>query len=210
MRTATIEVRLLDEIEGTLALDLYDRSEIAAIAARVDAHEAARTDPERDEELCEATRQALDGGWLHFTEVLAIQRLRGWHRTRAGRIMVDGGRLWDAYRALGNLTLSLGSECEDEIRELEYPGNEDILAAARASMAATGYCGECQWCTVMRLRSECGRELHAAGDEMGIEYRTSVLGQSVARANREMYGYCMICRSWYSACTDPEHLKEAS
>jgi len=205
MIKTTIDVRMLEEIESALAIDIYDRDVVVTLAARVEEHEQAHTDPECDAELQAAIRAELDGGWLHLDEVYAIIRLRGWHRTSAGRITVDAGALFDVRRVLGNLTLSLGSECEETIQELDYPGNEDLLGAALKSMRDTGYCGECLWCQVSRLYHECGRELYNAGHEMGIEYRMYALGQSCAQANWEVYGYCTGCNTWNNTCADPDH-----
>lgn len=209
--TATIDVSLLEEIEGTLAIDCAAPPDvIAPLIARARAHEDARRDPEHDEALCADVRKVMDGEWLHVEEIHAIQRLRGWHRARYGRITVDAYWLADVRNVLETLTMALGSTCDEEIEELRYPGNEDILATAEALMEATGYCGECRWCTVLRLRDETDRALDAAGYEGGVYYRTLSLGQSVAQANREVYGYCIFCGTYGNACTDPEHLAAAS
>lgn len=186
---AVIDVGLVDEIEGTLAIDCAPPpGVIAPLVARVDAHYDAHTDPERDKQLVEDAREALDCEWLSLDEIHAIQRLRGWHRARYGKISVDAYWLAAVRNVLDTLTLSLDSQCDETLRELKYPGNEDLLADAKRSMRRTGRCGECQWCTVLRLRDETDSALDAAGYEGGVYYRCYVLGQSTEQANRAVYG----------------------
>lgn len=188
---AVIGVSLLDEIEGTLCIDcMPPPSVIAPLMARADAHHDENRDPEDDRQLVADTLRVLDGEWLHLEEIHTVQRLRGWHRARYGAITVDAWWLAATRNLLDNLTLSLGSECDETLRELAYPGNEDLLAAAKRQMARTGYCGECQWCTVLRLRDETDTALDAAGYEGGVYYRAYCLGQSVEQINREVYGRC--------------------
>lgn len=189
-RIAQLDIRVLDELEDVLALDLAPSpSVIMPLTWRQEAQEGWPR-PEPDDRLEDDIAKALDGEWLYLEEIAAIQRLRGWNRAQCGTILVDTGRLLAVSRVLGNLSMSLDSECDDQLRQLDYEGVEgDVRAAVTAQLAADGTCGECQWCTVRRLWAECDKAIDRTGLERGVYYRTTTLGQSVQQANYEVHGF---------------------
>jgi hypothetical protein len=156
-----IDVSVLDEIEGVLCIDCCPSpSVIAPLAERAEAHRRAWRDPDADDELAKDIRSALDGEWLELEEIHAFQRLRGWNRIRYGSITVDREVLAEACRVLNTLLMAIESECDQELRELADPGLEAELVKAKESVAKTGYCGSCRWCTLYRLRDELEAALH--------------------------------------------------
>jgi hypothetical protein len=200
---AALDVGVLQEIEGILCLDVMPDPGVILPLADREQSRGWQADDSLDDDL----RKALDGEWLHATEIAAFQRLRGWNRTRYGQVKVRTEHLLEAVSVLGTLlTGAFDVECEETLRELDCPGNEAELAAAKALMEATGHCGDCNYDRLCALQDRCNAALDATGIERGIEYRTAVLGQSVARANREVYGYCIWCNTHNNACADPAHL----
>jgi hypothetical protein len=176
----TIDIGLIEAIEGALIIDEAPGPDvIAALVARADAEYDARRDPAANKQLVEDAREALDCCWLSLDEVHAVQRLRGWHRARYGGVTVDAYWLAAVRNVLDGLTLSLGEECEGELRQLDWPGAYEIHAAVIKSMIRTGRCSECQWCTVLRLRDEVDAILDAAGYYGGVYY------EAYCRADRE-------------------------
>lgn len=157
-RTVAIDVALIDEIENALSVDCCPSPDvIMPLMWRQEALDS-RSWPRPaipDLRLEDDIRKALDGGWLHLEEIAAIQRLRGWNRARRGTIVVDAFHLRDVRNVLGNLTLSLGSECDDQLAQLDYPEAADIREQVKARLAKDGTCGECLWCQVVRLGDEC-------------------------------------------------------
>lgn len=209
---AKLDVGVLEEIEGILCLDCVPPAGVVLpLLDREDAQKSMRWPPvPPDDSLEDEVRTALDGEWLHLHEIAAFQRLRGWNRTRYGLITVRADHLSQAVFVLGCLLMGAFSpECDTTIGELEDPGNEDLLAAAKAQMAKDGTCGECNWCRLRAVEQRCNEALDATGIERGIEYRIYHLGQSVAQANREVYGYCIWCSTGGDQCADPDHLASA-
>ena len=167
----TIDIGLIEAVEAALMIDEAPGPDvIAPLMARVDADRDAYRDPEANERLVADTLEALDCCWLRLGEIHAVQRLRGWHRTRYGRVTVDAYWLTDVRNVLDGLTLSLDSECEDELRQLDWPGAYGIHSEVIKSMIRTGYCGECQWCSALRLRDEVDAILDGAGYYGGSYY----------------------------------------
>lgn len=186
-----IDVRLLQEIEGAAMIDCEPPpGVIAPLAARFQAERDAYRSPYLDDDLTAEVEKALHpyGAFLDLEEIHAVQQLRGWHRARYGRITVDAGHLSAVRNLLDDLTLSLGDSCEDEQRDCDPEWEPEIAAQIAESMARTGRCGECAWCTALWLRDECDAVLDAAGHEGGVYYRAYVLGQSVDEANSAVYG----------------------
>jgi len=172
MSQVIVPISLIQWIEGVLCVDCAPpREVIEALHERVEACYDEHRDPDDDLLLCEDTRKALDGGWLRLYELRPIQRLRGWHRTRYGNVTVSRGQLTEVARVLDGLTLALGSECDEVLREYDldgvgppprhpcpdkyWPGYVQERAGVLKSMAETDYCGECTWCQVVRLRDQC-------------------------------------------------------
>lgn len=189
--TLRIDVGLLEEIEAVLAIDTVPAPDvILPLMRRREAQWRVQCNTP-DDVLEGDIEKALDGEWLHLEEIAPIQRLRGWNRLRYGQITVKVRDLRDVSSVLGNIAMSLDGECDGMADEFGYPGAEDILAAVKAQMAKNGTCGECQWCNVRRLGAACDDALWNAGVELGLDYRYYVLGQPLAQANYEVYGYLM-------------------
>lgn len=185
--TVRIDVSLLNELEDYLAIDMMPPPNVLIpLMRRQEAQYGYRVshDPDLEAEIT----KALDGEWLYLEDIVPIQRLRGWNRLRYGTITVRVSDLRDVARSLGNLRSALDSECEDQEAELSCPGAEDILTAVKTQMAEDGTCGECLWCNLGRLWAAVDKAMWDGGVELGIEYRTTVLGQSVGQANYEVSG----------------------
>lgn len=182
-----ISVRLIEKIEALTAIDCEPPpSVIAPLMARVEANWDAGQNPEHDDELVADTEKLLAdyGSWLYPEEIHVVQRLRGWHRTRYGRVTVDAYWLTAARNLMDSLTLSLGEECDETLREYgldrvggritfdpsAYPGGREIRAEVLKSMRETGGCGDCKFCIALRLRDECDSILDAAGYYGGSYY----------------------------------------
>jgi hypothetical protein len=181
MSQVAVDIRLIQWIESVLCVDSApSRETVEALHERVEACWDAGLDPDDDLLLCEDTWKALDGGWLRLYEIRPIQQLRGWHRTRYGNVTVPRHRLEEVARVLDGLTLALGSECDETLREYDadqvgppprhpcpdnyWPGYVRERAGVLRSMAETGYCGECTWCQVVRLRDQCWASLGVEDD----------------------------------------------
>lgn len=155
-RTVTFDVMLLHEIEGTFALDLAAHPDvIAALMKRADEADNGWIGADVEAALRADIAEALAPSWLELFEVSAFQRLRGWHRLRYGSITVPRDRLADVRRALNTIAMAISSECDTEIDELKDCDPPELYQRAIKSMADTGYCGECQWCTAVRLWERC-------------------------------------------------------
>lgn len=114
----TVDISLIQWIESVTNVDgAPPPGVISPLAARVEDDRDDMRNPEYDEDLVADTRKALDGCWLYLDEIHAIQRLRGWHRARYGRVTVDAYWLARARNVLDNLTLSLEGECEEMLEE---------------------------------------------------------------------------------------------
>jgi len=188
----SIDVRLLQDIEEATMIDSEPPpSVIAPLVARLDAERNGfwrRVD--MSDELAEDIHNALDpyGAFLDLEEIHAVQRLRGWNRARYGSITVAARWLTAVRNLLDDLTLSLGDSCEDEFQEISQEHEWDLYVQVAARLFAGKTCGECNWCTALRLRDECDTALDAAGHEGGIYYRVYCLGQSVDEANAALHG----------------------
>lgn len=177
-RKVTIDVQLIGEIEEALSMDCAPpRSVIAPLAERaglrLPAWRPAPYDPELERDSIKARQEY--GTWLELEEIDAVQRLRGWHRTRYGNVTVDAGRLEDVRWALGNLREAMDDECDQTAKEygisrVRLESSEDsarrewrdfhsIRSQVIGSMSADETCGECQWCWIRRLHIECDRLL---------------------------------------------------
>lgn len=171
-----MDIGLIEEIEAAVMMDcepspsviapLYDRAEVCAPSDRT---------------LNDDISEALDpwGGILSLEEVHAIQRLRGWHRTRHGNVTVDAYWLAETRNVLDSLTLSYGEECDGTIEDFGLgrvttgkPAKVDreIRAEVLAYLRKYKTCGECNWCHVLRLRDQCDALLDAAGYYGGSRY----------------------------------------
>jgi hypothetical protein len=167
-----IDVRLLDEVEAAFLIDCSPPPSVAApLYQRKYAYEDTWPEPAPDDPTLEDdTREAFDGSFADLEETHYVQQLRGWNRARHGRITVDARWLTAVRNALDGLTLSLDEECERELDHLDYPDGYELRAEVTKSMLRTGTCGECQWCTSLRLRDECDAILDAAGYHGGTYY----------------------------------------
>src|SRR5262249_7526595 len=131
--TVTIDVRLLEEIETATMIDeAPSPSVIAPLNARADELRDAYRSPEDDPELVEAAQKAMDWAFLNVWEAHAVQRLRGWHRTRYGRIQVSAGWLSAVRNLLDGLTLSLGDTCDEELTEISQEHDWDLFVTMAA------------------------------------------------------------------------------
>lgn len=179
--TVTIDVRLLEEIEGLTQIDdAPEPSVVASLWARAEALRDAGQDPEFDDELYNDVHEAFDGCWLKIWEAHVVQRLRGWHRARGGQVACDAWWLSAAYNVLDDFTLGFNSGCDETLEELGLdqvrpaPGPSVLpvdRAAVLASMNDGRGCGECDWCTALRLRDEVNDVLNAAGFDGGSRFR---------------------------------------
>jgi hypothetical protein len=175
----TIDIGLIQWIESALCVDCGPSREVVeALHKRVELAYAEGRDPELDSGLVDDTMKALDGGWLKLYELRPIQRLRGWHRLRHGSIAVPRGRLAEVARVLDGLTLALGSECDEMLREYDlyrvgepatWPEDDqwwaihvEERAQVLTSMAEHDMCGFCTWCQIVQLRDQCEAILRAA------------------------------------------------
>lgn len=182
----TIPVSLLQHIESAFWVDTAPPPDvIAAIVARIDA-EGARLNPWASPELEEAARKATDCQILNVDEIHAVQQLRGWHRQRYGNITVDAWWLTAVRNMLDSLTLSLGEECDEMLREAEY--DPELHAQIKARMDRDQGCGDCQWCQALDLRDRCDAILDAAGFDGGTYYRAYCLGETQEQL-AEHYGW---------------------
>lgn len=189
----TVTVRLLEEIEAVTAADCeLPPSVIAPLAARAEA--ARSSPPAADPALEEDIETALGryGGVLHLDEIHAIQRLRGWHRTRHGNITVDAYWLAETRNVLDTLTFD-GEECDQVLGEYgldrvtagpgvtpAYDGFARERARILQALAETGSCGVCAFCRELRLRDECDTILDNAGYDGGHCYRAYALPRTGA------------------------------
>jgi len=162
--TVTVPVGLIEHIESALAVDACESPSVIARLAEQDRNRC-RLNALQERALDEKIRYAMDGDWLELWEVHAIQRLRGWHRLRYGSVAVDRDALREVYLVLGGLTISLGDECDETLREVGVdrvrtgPPAEwiaDWRGEVLAAMKAAGYCGDCLWCQVCSLYDKCG------------------------------------------------------
>lgn len=173
----SIDMGLLWAIEAAVGIDeAPPPSVIAPLVARVDIELDACRNPEDNDQLVSDALAAMDGCWLRLEEVHAVQRLRGWHRQQYGRITVDAYWLADTRNVLDGMTLSLGSECDEELAQAEY--DPDLQAQIAARMKADRGCGECTWCRCLDLRDQCDAILDKAGYDGGSRYRAYALNQT--------------------------------
>lgn len=185
-RTMRLDVRVLEEIECCLAIDTIESpGKILELWRRTEAQNLRADDSLEDE-----IEAALGGEWLHLSEIAPVLRVRGLNRLRYGHITTSVQDMFDMRRGLGNLCIGLGGECDDMLGQLGR-GEEDIRAAVEAQLAENGTCGECMRCQVGRLWVEISKVMWDAGVELGLDYRYEVLGQPLAQANYELYGYPM-------------------
>lgn len=156
-----IDVNLLHLIEAALMMDTAEPPGVVApLAAQ-----------EWDERPDTCVHDLLDADECH-----TVQRLRGWHRTRYGRIKVDAYWLAATRNLLDALTLSLGSECDYMLQQVGY--DPELHAEIKARMDADRGCGDCLWCQCLDLRDQCDEILDAAGYDGGSRYRAYVLGET--------------------------------
>jgi hypothetical protein len=165
--TVTVDVGFIQQIESALATDVCPSPDVVAPLAERDRNRWGLT-PQEERALGDEIQRAMDGDWLELWEVHAIQRLR------YGSVAVDRDALREVCLVLDGLTLSLGSECDETLREVGvdlvrtgpvddpdfWPANWRGLVLA--SMKATGYCGDCLWCQVCHLHDQCSALLDAA------------------------------------------------
>jgi|SRR6185312_14277047 len=168
----TVDVRLIQHIESTLAVDACESPSVIARLAELDRNRW-RLNALQERALDEKIRYAMDGDWLELWEVHAIQRLRGWHRIRYGSVTINRDVLADVCRVLDVLTCALDNECDETLCEVGVdrvrtgPGDDPDFWPANwrgqvlAAMKATGYCGDCLWCQVCRLYDQCSEILQA-------------------------------------------------
>lgn len=179
----TIDIGLIQWIESATMVDCEPSPNIIApLVARCEARLGldAPDDPALDGDI----DKALDpwGGILYLQEIHAIQQLRGWHRSRYGRVTVDAARLAEVRNVLDGLSLSFGEECDQTIEDYwldrvrsdgKYrtgPDGIEVRAEVLAYLRKHGSCGECSWCHAVRLRDECDSILDAAGYYGGSRY----------------------------------------
>jgi hypothetical protein len=172
MTRIVLDIGLIQHIESVLCVDCaLPRGMVEALHERVEACYDEGRDPELDRTLVADTEEALEGGWLRLYELRPIQQLRGWHRARYGNITVSRDLLVEVARVLDGLTLALDSECDDPVEDYGlsqvgppprhpipddwWPRHVQERTAVLKSMTETGFCGECTWCQVVRLRDRC-------------------------------------------------------
>lgn len=194
-----IDVSLLERIKDLAQIDCAaPPGVIASLWARDQAAKDAGRNPEYDLVLTAETQETLDGHWLSLRETHAIQRLRGWSRTRYGLITVDARWLSAVRNVLDDFTLSFGDACDETLREYgidavlvnaardtsHWPGFANVLA----SMAKYRMCGKCTWCRAILLRDEVDAVLDAAGFDGGVYHRAYCLGETQKQL-AEHYGW---------------------
>jgi hypothetical protein len=189
----SMNISLIEEIEAAVMIDCEPGpSVIAPLFARAEAllEWNAPSDPTLDDDV----RAALDewGGVLMLEEVHAVQRLRGWHRTRSGSVTVDACWLAEVRNLLDSLTFSYEEECDqtlkdyglDRVRPVDTlpdgPDGPEVRAEVLVYFRKYDSCGECNWCHVLRLRDQCDAILDAAGYYGGSRYEAYCKPRPVA------------------------------
>lgn len=160
--TAAVDARLLADVDWVLDMDsAAPPGQVAPVAARVQACLAAGEDPERDPTLAAAGRAEWHD-YLRLLDVHAVQRLRGWHRSRHGQVTVDAGRLAEVRNVLDGETFArLG--CEDFLSGGGWPDGDPERAAVAAAVAAGDMCYRCGRCQAVVMRDRIDAALDAAG-----------------------------------------------
>lgn len=179
-----IDVGLIEEIEAALAMDCAPPPDvIVPLAARAGLNlppwRYAPYDDQLEQDSINARQES--GTWLELEEIYAVQRLRGWHRARYGNVKVRRSHLADVRHVLGNLRMSLDSECDstaeeygidrvspvsaEELARREWRDFRDIRSQVLTSMMTDDEtCGECDWCWVRRLHITCSALLEENGN----------------------------------------------
>lgn len=161
--TARIPAQLLDDIDGTLDMDLaVPRAVVKALADRVREHRANWRNPDHDDDLVAAVQATPVHDYLSLMEVDAAQRLRGWHRLRHGTLTVDAEALSDVRNVLDGLTLTW-TGCEENAEGNPYGYDDAELAYVQAQLEKGHICYRCTWCQFLILRDRIDYLLDAQG-----------------------------------------------
>ena len=176
----TIDARLLAEIEAVLMMDVAEPPGVVAPRA------ARRWEIRQRPTVWEGGRPvALDFGpepevhdYLDVDDVHAVQRLRGWHRVRHGRITVSAHWLCETRNVMDGLTLAGMAECSDLLADLERD-DADYAAVFAAVDEDRWNCGLCETCRLLRLRDEADAALDAAGYGGGPYYEAYAGGRTL-------------------------------